>query len=288
LRDAAKFLRNQFVFTSYNVPYNTQLVPLAALYVELGKELAPANAQEKLSRWFWCGIFSESYGGGVETQFARDLEQVANHIRGGAEPALVVEASFIPERLLSLRTRNSSAYKGLYALQMKSGAADWRSAEPLTFATINDENIDIHHIFPVAWCTRADPAVPRHLYDSVINKTPIDALTNRIIGGRAPSRYLPRLRQDVDEGRLNSILESHWLDPDLFEKDLFGDCFVERGQAMLNLINLTMGKPAVDGRQVFRDALDSAGLAEEYDDEVEYDPLGDSAYGDETVTNDNS
>jgi len=57
---------------------------------------------------------------------------------------------------------------------------------------------------------------------------------------------------------------------------------------MLNLINLTMGKPAVDGRQVFRDALDSAGLAEEYDDEVEYDPLGDSAYGDETVTNDNS
>ena len=111
-RDAAKFLRGQFVFTSYNVPYNTQLVPLAALYVELGNELAPANAQEKLSRWFWCGIFSESYGGGVETQFARDLEQVANHIRGGAEPELVAEANFVPERLLSLRTRNSSAYKG--------------------------------------------------------------------------------------------------------------------------------------------------------------------------------
>ena len=57
-------LRSQFVFTSYNVPYNTQLVPLAALYVELGKELAPANAQDKLNRWFWCGIFSEAYGGG--------------------------------------------------------------------------------------------------------------------------------------------------------------------------------------------------------------------------------
>ena len=279
-RGAAKFLRSQFVFTSYNVPYNTQLVPLAALYVELGKELAPANAQDKLNRWFWCGIFSEAYGGSVETQFARDLEQVANHIRGGADPELVVQASFVPERLLTLRTRNSSAYKGLYALQMKSDAADWRSAEPLTFATINDENIDIHHIFPVAWATRADPEVPRRLYDSVINKTPIDALTNRIIGGQAPSRYLPRLRQDVDEGRLNSILESHWLDPDLLEKDLFGDCFVERGQAMLDLINLTMGKPAADGRQVFRDALGSAGLAEQYgDDEVEYDPIGDGAYG---------
>ena len=224
-----------------------------------------------------------------ETQFARDLEQVANHIRGGAEPALVVEASFIPERLLSLRSRNSSAYKGLYALQMRSGAADWRSAAPLAFATIHDENIDIHHIFPVAWCRRADPEVPRRLYDSVINKTPIDALTNRIIGGQAPSRYLPRLRQDVDEEKLKSILKSHWLDSDLLEKDQFGDCFVERGQAMLDLINQAMDKPTVDTRQVFRDALDSAGLAEQYgDDEVEYDPLGDSAFGDETLGDDSS
>ena len=290
-RDAARFLRGQFVFTRYNVPYNTQLVPLAALYVELGKELEPANAQDKLNRWFWCGIFSEAYGGGGETQFARDLEQVANHIRGGAEPELVVQASFVPERLLSLRTRNSSAYKGLYALQMKSDAADWRTADPLTFATIDDWNIDIHHIFPVAWCRRdrADPEVPRRLYDSVINKTPIDALTNRIIGGKAPSCYLPRLRQDIAEEKLNGILKSHWIEPGLLEKDLFGDCFVERGQAMLDLINRTMGKPAVDGRQVFRDALDSAGLAEQdSDDEVEYDPIGDSAFGDETLGGDNS
>ena len=288
-RDAAKCLRSQFVFTRYNVPYNTQLVPLAALYVELGKVLAPANAQDKLNRWFWCGIFSEAYGGGGETQFARDLEQVANYIRGGAEPELVSQASFVPERLLSLRTRNSSAYKGLYALQMKSNAADWRRELPLTFATIHDENIDIHHIFPVAWCRRADPEVPRHLYDSVINKTPIDAQTNRIIGGKAPSIYLPRLRHDIDEEKLNRILESHWIDPKLLESDLFGDCFVERGQAMLDLINRTMGKPAVDGRQVFRDALDSAGLAEQdSDDEVEYDPIGDSAFGDETLGRDNS
>ena len=288
-RDAAKCLRSQFVFTRYNVPYNTQLVPLAALYVELGKELVPANAQDKLNRWFWCGIFSEAYGGGVETQFARDLEQVANHIRGGSEPELVSQASFVPERLLSLRTRNSSAYKGLYALQMKSNAADWRSAKPLTFATINDENIDIHHIFPVAWCRRADPEVPGHLYDSVINKTPIDALTNRIIGGKAPSLYLPRLRQDIDAEKLHGILKSHWIDPKLLERDLFGDCFVERGQEMLDLINRTLGKPTVDGRQVFRDALDSAGLAEQHgDDEVEYDPLGDGAFGDETLGGDNS
>ena len=287
-RDAAKFLRSQFVFTRYDVPYNTQLVPLAALYVELEGELATANAQEKLNRWFWCGIFSEAYGGAIETQFGLDLAQVAGYIRGGGEPALVIEASFIPERLLSLRTRNSAAYKGLYALQMKSDAADWRSAESLTLATWHNENIDIHHIFPVAWCRSADPVIPSRLYDSIINKTPIDASTNRIIGGRAPSLYLPRLRQDIDEEKLNRILESHWINHDLLEEDRFRDCFVERGQAMLGLINQTMGKLVVNARQVFRDELDSAGLAEQYDDdEVEYDPIGDSAYGDERLAHDN-
>ena len=71
--EAAKFLNRQFIFTRGNVPYNTQLVPLAALYTELGKVLESANAQEKLERWFWCGVLGETYGSAVETQFANDL-----------------------------------------------------------------------------------------------------------------------------------------------------------------------------------------------------------------------
>ena len=110
-RGVAKFLHGQFVFTAANVPYNTQLVPLASLYVSLGDELATANAQEKLNHWFWCGVFGEMYGSAIESQFARDLWQVARYVHGHQEPELVVEANFIPERLLSLRRRNSAAYK---------------------------------------------------------------------------------------------------------------------------------------------------------------------------------
>ena len=54
--EAVKFLNLQFIFTKGNVPYNTQLVPLASFHAELGKELEPANALEKLERWFWCGV----------------------------------------------------------------------------------------------------------------------------------------------------------------------------------------------------------------------------------------
>ena len=280
-RKAAKFLHGQYVFTAGNVPYGTQVVPLAALHVELGGELATANAQEKMNHWFWCGVFGEAYGGSVETQFALDLSEVAGYVRGGPEPTLVTQANFIAERLLSLRTRNSAAYKGLYALQMKSGAADWRSGEPLSLATWAGEGIDIHHVFPVAWCRGADPPIPPRLYDSIVNKTPIDATTNRMLGGQGPSRYLQRLRRDIDEDRLRRILEAHWIDRRALEEDRFGDFFVERGQAMLDLINRTMRKPEADGREVFRAPLDSAGLTADRDDgdaEVDYDPIGEGAY----------
>ena len=277
--EAAKFMNRQFIFTSHNVPYNTQLVPLATLYTELGKELEPANAQEKLERWFWCGVLGEAYGSAIETQFANDLAQVACHVREEVEPQLLTQANFAPERLLSLRTRNSAAYKGLYALQMKSGAADWRSGEPLSFADIHTKSVDIHHIFPKHWCEKvAQPAIPYELVDSIINKTPIDSYTNQMIGARAPSKYLPILRKDNKE-KLEPILKAHWIAPDKLESDEFGDCFVQRGQAMLDLITRTMGKPAVDGRQVFRNELKSASLdVGQIDDDVDHDPIGEGTY----------
>ena len=282
---AARFLNSQFVFTRGNVPYNTQLVPLAALYVELGNELDPARAREQLEQWFWCGVLGEVYGGSVETQFANDLVQVGNRVRGGSEPALVGQATFAPERLLSLRTRNSAAYKGLYALQMKSGAADWSSAESLTLADFHSKPIEIHHVFPKHWCEHvAKPAIPRRLYDSIINKTPIDAFTNRIIGGRSPSRYLPLLRRrGIEKEMLERVLRAHWIEPIHLEEDDFRSCFVGRGQAMLDLITQTMGKPRTDGYQVFHDALSSAQLIAEDDDdeEVEHDEIGESVYGDD-------
>lgn len=283
---AAKFLREQFVFTKGDVPYTTQLVPLAALFVELGAKGQPALSRSRLERWFWSGIFGEVYGGAVETQFAADLDQVAGWIRGGPRPTMMNEANFVPERLLSLRTRNSAAYKGLYALQMKSHAADWRTAKPLSFATWDEDRIDIHHIFPRYWCENvAHPRIPPRLYNSIVNKTPIDAHTNRRIGGNAPSVYLARLRNDHSSPNdLDQVLRTHWLNPELLAADRFAECFVERGEAMLALIGEAMGKPIDGGREVLRNAVDSAGLEQPTDEfdgpEDEHDTVGERAYDD--------
>ena len=278
---AGNFLLDQYVYGSRNVPYGTQLVPLAVLFVELGKELNPYNAKAKLEQWYWSGVFGESYGGTVETQFALDLAEVAEWIRGGPHPRLVDEANFAPERLLSLRTRNSAAYKGLYALQMKNRAADWRTNRQLSWMTFSRSgNIDIHHIFPRAWCeNEASLRIPPRLYNSVINKTPIDSETNRIIGGHAPSKYLPRLRKDVSPVCLDDVLVSHWIDPALLRTDDFAQSFVARGEKMLELISKAMGRELVSGEEVFLNALREAGVVaeDEYDEEPEYEEYGEAA-----------
>ena len=53
----------------------------------------------------------------------------AGQVRRGPQKLPDSEENFVFERLLSLRTRDSAVYEGLYALQIKSGAADWRTGE---------------------------------------------------------------------------------------------------------------------------------------------------------------
>ena len=128
------------------------------------------------------------------------------------------------------------------------------------------------------------------MFNSIINKTPIDATTNRKIGGNAPSVYLKRLQNDISTEALHQVLRSHWLNPELLSSDQFAECFVGRGQAMLALIGEAMGKPMVDAREVFRNALNSAGIGqaiEEFDDTGdEHDQVGEWAYQGEVVAAD--
>ena len=240
--EAAKFLHRQFVFTHNNIPYGTQLVPLAALYVDLSAgELHSASARERLEQWYWCGVLGERYSTGTETQYAIDLEEVAAFVRTGEPPRIVREASFNPERLISMTTRNSAAYKGMFALQMKQGGRDWMTGEALTQMALENENVDVHHVFPINYCEKREEPIPYWLYQSVVNKAPIDARTNRSLGGRAPSIYLPNLEERAGEC-LGAILDSYGIDIRTLERDQFAKFFVRRGQKMLRWIADAMGK----------------------------------------------
>jgi len=260
---AARFLYGQRIFKARDLPYRTQLVPLAAMFVDLVKDGETEGARQKIARWYWCGVLGGLYGGAIESRFARDLPEVAAMVRGGAvEPITIQESSFQANRLLTLRTRNSSAYKGLYALLMRDGGRDFRTGEPIEAQTFFDDKVDIHHIFPEKWCKAA--GIEPGTYNSVINKTALAARTNRQIGGKAPSKYLPAIEKAAGVGaeRMDEILDSHCIAPGALRADRFWEFYAARAEALLQRIEAATGKSITREPELFRAGV----VAEAYDE----------------------
>lgn len=261
---AARFLHSQYIFKSADLPYRTQLVPLASAFVTLGKEAETIGAQKQIARWYWCGVLGELYGGAVESRFARDLPDIVDNVRQNQpEPKTVQDANFDANRLLSLRTRNSAAYKGIHALLMRSGCRDFRTGDTITMQTFFDDSVDIHHIFPEDWCIKA--GVDSRTYNSIINKTAISARTNRSIGGRAPSIYLAKIEEETKQtqAELSKVLATHGIEPTLLYGNDFQGFFAQRGRALVEIIEAAMGKP------VAQEGADFLGVVtmDEYEEE---------------------
>ncbi len=262
-RLAAKFLKKQSFYAVRELPYRTQIVPLAAVMTQLQERWLEPRIYDKLAQWFWCGILGELYGGAVETRIANDLEELLLWIKDDTHtPRTVGDASFQPERLDRLTTRLSAAYKGINVLVLREGAADFFWKASIKELDAQEIALDIHHIFPRAWCE--NEGIPRRRYDTIVNKTPISYKANRMIGGSAPSAYLQKLQDhtqvQLDSAEMDKILVSHCIPPEQLRKDNFDSFYDERKQALLKLISTAMGK------QILNEGLEAQDDGE--DDEV--------------------
>ncbi|WP_419850660.1 GmrSD restriction endonuclease domain-containing protein [Candidatus Poriferisocius sp.] len=217
---AAQFLHSEHIFSARDLPYTTQLVPLSAIFAQLGHEADGYASSQQLRQWFWCGVFGEMYGGVTETRFANDLQDVVAWIREGVStPRTIEEAQFQDTRLLTLRTRNSAAYKGLYALHRCCAVAGTSVPESQSMC------------MPILNTTLM-----------CITSSPI----NRIIGGDAPSQYLERLEERYvkDPIELDAILQSHDVDSPALRRNDFKSFFNLRFERLVAQIEEAMGKPA--------------------------------------------
>src|SRR5207302_4158615 len=245
------FLRMEGFQQPKFLPYRSQLIPLAATMVHLGERWLEPVVRHKISRWYWCGVLGELYGGAVETRIALDLAHLLSWIDtdSAGEPATVIAAGFQPTRLETLRTRTSAAYRGIYILLQRQGSRDFFWKARMTDLDRDEFRIDIHHIFPKHWCKKND--VGPDIFDSIINKTPISYKANRMIGGKAPSQYLPQLQEHPQVQILtreqDAILRSHLIDPELIRADDFEGFFSTRKDALLGLVADAMGKAFIIG-----------------------------------------
>jgi len=255
LRDAfgwvAAFLRHEHIHTAQFVPYRSQLVALVVLRVVLGEQCDRPAVRERISQWFWCGVFGELYSGSTDTRLVRDVEEVPvwalasprDDFRPSHEPPLpdtVKGRTFSRARLLTLRSRQSAAYRGLCALLMRSGLVDW--AEGVDQASQGRSPLDVHLVFSPAWCNAHGVDAGRR--DSIVNKTLLSPRSVALIGGASPAEYLYRLQDEAhaSPAAVDAVVASHAIDPAALRCDDFDAFFAAREDTLIRLIEGATGK----------------------------------------------
>lgn len=157
---AAKFLHMLHIYRIFDLPYQSQIIPLAAILADIGDAWEHEANRAKLVRWYWNGVFGELYGSAVDSRIARDFIEVPVWLGGGAAPSTVSETLFRADRLKTMRMRLSAAYKGVNALINKS---------PLSYKT----NRIIGGVAPSEYLARlesgdkATPPISREALDRV-------------------------------------------------------------------------------------------------------------------------
>jgi len=245
--EASSFLNEQKIIWHHDVPYPPLIVGLASTFAILGRDAQTAAAKQKLFQWFWSVTLGELYGSSTESRLARDVPELVEWIAGkGPAPRSVNEAVFQQDRLKTLRSRLSAAYKGLHALLMHHGCRDFIKGTPTDIMTFFNDKIDIHHIFPQDWCKKQ--GIPPGEYNSIVNKTPLSKASNICIGGHAPSVYLRQLeaKYGLSSETLDSILRSHLIESSYLRADDFAGFIAARTKALSALISSAMGKPVVE------------------------------------------
>jgi hypothetical protein len=244
--ETARFLNAQKIIWVKDIPYPPLLVALASVFAIMGRDAKTARAESQLAQWFWSVALGELYGSATESRLARDVPELVDWIGDAAQPPRSLdEAVFRSQRLRSLRSRGSAAYKAIHALLMRQGCRDFITGKPTDVMTFFNDDIDIHHIFPQAWCKKH--GIERKMFNAIINKTPLSKLSNITVGGDAPSVYLRRIedKQGISSDELDTILRTHLIEPTLLRNDDFDAFYAARQKALEGLVAEAMKKPVV-------------------------------------------
>ncbi len=187
------------------------LIAAAARVLELAGP-SQAGAWEKLRRWFWCCCFGQRYEGPVNTLNAADFRGLLLWFDEDERvPEAVRDYRLEGLDLSAVRRQRAALYRAVICLTVVNGARDFHTGKRITSDLLRDRELRIedHHVVPGGYLKTLDP--PRGADDSVLNRCLIDAITNRVVGHRAPALYLREIAKTIGEEQLGQILRSHLL-----------------------------------------------------------------------------
>ena len=245
--EAGRFMTEQGILAERILPYTTLIVPLSVILSDVVARKGKAHlgaAWPKIKQWYWCSVFSQRYSSQIETNAAKDSEQVLAWIDGGEPPDAVRTFTFRSDSLQEIRSIRNVIYKGVLCLLARNGALDLGGKGKLSTELFGDTHQDHHHIFPVAALERLRVKDPR--IDTIVNKTLISAEVNRSIRDTLPSVYVPQLTakykpEALDDKTFEDRLRTHLADPTALKADHWNDFVVDRRERLRELIHSVCG-----------------------------------------------
>ena len=273
LEAAINLLRHPQEFgaiSSYYLPYVSILPVFSALQTETRK-LEPKkqlDAQRKIRYWYWASVFTNRYSGSVESTSARDFLDVREWFTNDAAAPAIISEFKGRFRSLDLRRetkRGSSVYNGVFNLLVLQGARDWMSGTVPQFGDLDD-----HHIIPKSWGMKN---LTRSTVDTILNRTPLTAATNRhVINDRLPNEYLREMIDENGRERTLAVLESHFVSSVALEILLRNPFGKEDFEAFINERQRTI-QEAIENLLI-KERLDLSPAIRELDAQVEGVELG--------------
>lgn len=192
------------------LPTAGMLGPLAAI-LAIGDSLPKALKgvrRSQVVRWLWCSIFSQRYEAAANSRGEKDVNEMREWFGDASKlPEAIGQFTFDPQTLRFVASKNAGVYKGVICLTMKTngGSLDFVTGAPIPQQMVTSGEVDDHHIFPKKYLMETKQIADKVLINCVLNRTLIDAGTNKTISAKAPSEYIQNLKLE----NLSQVLDSH-------------------------------------------------------------------------------
>jgi hypothetical protein len=229
------------------VPYPTMMPILTSLYVEKEKERYSnkEKVENKIRKWYWASIFTQNYSSSVESQMARDFQEMKKWFKDDKLiPDSIKQIEREVENIdLEKETRSgSSIYKAIFNILITKKAKDWNTFELPEYSKLED-----HHIVPRSWGKKNGL---NNKIDTILNRVLISEKTNRIIiSDKLPNIYLKEMLKKSGEEKFCELLESHLISRkaadilmrDNFSKKDYEEFIEERKKTIIEEIKKMLG-----------------------------------------------
>ncbi|GAB4327223.1 MAG: DUF262 domain-containing protein [Dehalococcoidia bacterium] len=240
--------------TSGHVTSHNVLIPLVVHLSRNNCRFSSEIEKRRFLYWMYAALMWNRYSGPTETRVTQDIAALSD-----PEPTRRLLDSIVADRgrlrvegrdLVGASTRTAWASIA-YVVARSRRARDWIHGAQLGGSHIGkDSPLEYHHIFPQSLLYapqgkyNSNFAADRQRVNEIANIVFLTAGSNKVIGNRPPSEYLPE-----QEAKFPGILDEQSIpkNAELWKLDRFEEFLAARRDLLARAINEFMDSLAVEG-----------------------------------------